>query len=74
MEESVDKGRVDVPFYRLEPQSMEACACESIDYALMEKSDRVAVVPVDMDWSDIGSWQALWDVSAKDTDGNVVQG
>lgn len=74
MEESVDKGRVDVPFYRLEPLSMEACACESIDYALMEKSDRVAVVPVDMDWSDIGSWQALWDVSAKDTDGNVVQG
>jgi mannose-1-phosphate guanylyltransferase/mannose-6-phosphate isomerase len=74
MEESVDKGQADEPFFKLDPMSMEACACESIDYALMEKSDRVAVVPVDMAWSDIGSWQALWDVSAKDADGNVVQG
>lgn len=74
MEESIDKGEADEPFYRLEQLSMEACACESIDYALMEKSGRVAVVPVDMDWSDIGSWQALWDVSDKDPDGNVVHG
>ena len=74
MEAAFDKGTVDQPFFRLEQLSMEACACESIDYLLMEKSDRVAVVPVDMDWSDIGSWQALWDVSAKDTEGNVVQG
>ena len=74
MEESVEKGHVDEPFFRLDRLSMESCACESIDYALMEKSERVAVVPVDMDWSDIGSWQALWDVSAKDSAGNVVQG
>ena len=74
MEDAVDKGRVDEPFFRLEQTSMEACACESIDYSLMEKSERVAVVPVDMDWNDIGSWQALWDVSAKDAEGNVVQG
>ena len=74
MEEAVEKGKVDEPFFRLEQTSMEACACESIDYSLMEKSERVAVVPVDMDWNDIGSWQALWDVSAKDSDGNVVQG
>jgi mannose-1-phosphate guanylyltransferase/mannose-1-phosphate guanylyltransferase/mannose-6-phosphate isomerase len=74
MEVSVDKGRVDEPFFRLEQMSMEACACESIDYALMEKSGRIAIVPVDMEWSDIGSWQALWDVSEKDHEGNVVQG
>jgi len=74
MEESVGKGQEDEPFFRLDHLSMEACACESIDYSLMEKSERVAVVPVDMDWSDIGSWQALWDVSAKDAEGNVVQG
>jgi mannose-1-phosphate guanylyltransferase/mannose-1-phosphate guanylyltransferase/mannose-6-phosphate isomerase len=74
MEESVDKGQVDEPFFRLDQLSMEACACESIDYSLMEKSERVAVVPVDMDWSDIGSWQAIWDVSAKDSEGNVVHG
>ncbi len=74
MEESVEKGQVDESFFRLDPLSMEACACESIDYALMEKSERVVVVPVDMDWSDIGSWQALWEVSAKDAEGNVVHG
>lgn len=74
MEESIAKGRWDEPFYRLDPVSMEACACESIDYALMEKSEQVAVVPVDMDWNDIGSWQALWDVSVKDNEGNVVHG
>jgi mannose-1-phosphate guanylyltransferase/mannose-6-phosphate isomerase len=74
MEESVEKGQVDEPFFRLDQLSMEACACESIDYSLMEKSDRVAVVPVDMNWSDIGSWRALWEVSAKDAAGNVVQG
>jgi mannose-1-phosphate guanylyltransferase/mannose-1-phosphate guanylyltransferase/mannose-6-phosphate isomerase len=74
MKKSVEKGQEDEPFFRLDPLSMEACACESIDYALMEKSERVSVVPVDMDWSDIGSWQALWDVSAKNTEGNVLQG
>ncbi len=74
MEKSVAKGQDDELFFRLDQASMEACACESIDYALMEKSDRIAVVPVDMDWSDIGSWKALWDVSEKDRDGNVVQG
>jgi len=74
MEEAVARGKVDAPFFRLEQSSMEACVSESIDYALMEKSERVAVVPVDMDWNDIGSWQALWDVSAKDAAGNVVQG
>ncbi len=74
MEESVDRGQVDEPFFRLDKLSMEACACESIDYALMEKSEQVAVVPVDIDWNDIGSWQALWEVSVKDTSGNVVHG
>ena len=64
----------DDHFFRLDQLSMEACACESIDYALMEKSDKIAVVPVDMDWSDIGSWQALWDVSEKDRNSNVVHG
>jgi mannose-1-phosphate guanylyltransferase/mannose-6-phosphate isomerase len=74
MEKSVAQGRTDGSFFRLNPENMAACACESIDYALMEKSDRIAMVPVDMDWNDIGSWQALWDVSEKDRDGNVVHG
>ena len=74
MEKSVDMGQDDEPFFRLNQLSMESCARESIDYALMEKSDQIAVVPVDMGWSDIGSWQALWEVSEKDHDNNVVQG
>jgi mannose-1-phosphate guanylyltransferase/mannose-6-phosphate isomerase len=74
MEKAVRKGEPDEPFFRLERNSMEACECLSIDYALMEKSDRVAMVPVDMEWNDIGSWRALWDVSNKDQGGNVVQG
>lgn len=74
MRESIKNGREDGEFYRLDPQAMIACPEDSIDYALMEKSDRVAVVPVDMGWSDIGSWKSLWEISDKDEDNNVVQG
>jgi mannose-1-phosphate guanylyltransferase/mannose-6-phosphate isomerase len=74
MEDAVARGKVEEPFFRLEQSSMEACTSQSIDYSLMEKSEQVAVVPVDMEWNDIGSWQALWDVSAKDGAGNVIQG
>lgn len=74
MEQSVANGQEDEPFFRLDRVAMESCVSESIDYSLMEKSEQVAVVPVDMAWSDIGSWQALWSVSAKDAAGNVVHG
>jgi len=46
----------------------------SIDYAVMERSSHVSVVPVDMGWSDVGSWDALWRVTVPDADGNVVRG
>jgi len=74
MQDAVMNGEKDLSFFRLQEKSMIACPDDSIDYALMEKSDRVAVVPTDMDWSDIGSWKALWEVSEKDKDGNVFQG
>jgi len=74
MQKSVDQGKPDEPFFRLDLSCMESCQSLSIDYALMEKSARVVVVPVDMEWNDIGSWRALWDVSNKDQDGNVVYG
>jgi mannose-1-phosphate guanylyltransferase len=51
-----------------------ACPSDSIDYAVMEKSDRVAMVPVSMGWSDVGSWDALHSLADKDTDGNAVRG
>ena len=46
----------------------------SIDYAVMEKTDRAAVVPVEMGWSDVGSWEALWEISAKDRAGMAIRG
>jgi len=44
------------------------------DKAVMEKSSRVAIVPCDPAWSDIGSWESLWEISKKDGDGNVIEG
>ncbi|MEW6218236.1 MAG: mannose-1-phosphate guanylyltransferase/mannose-6-phosphate isomerase [Thermodesulfobacteriota bacterium] len=74
MEMAVAAGRADGTFFHLDRQAMTDCPSDSIDYCLMEKSDQVAVVPADLGWSDIGSWQALWEVSPKDGDGNVVVG
>lgn len=74
MREAVEMGSEDPPFFRLRAQSMMAAPSDSIDYVLMEKSDKVAVVPADLDWSDIGSWKALWEVEDKDDMGNVILG
>ncbi|MBC8257501.1 MAG: mannose-1-phosphate guanylyltransferase/mannose-6-phosphate isomerase [SAR324 cluster bacterium] len=52
----------------------EEIAADSIDYALFEKSKNVAVLPVEMDWSDLGSWESIFQVSEKDEQGNVLRG
>lgn len=52
--------------------ALETCPSTSIDYAVMEHSDRIAVVPIDLDWSDVGSWAAVYEIEPKDTNGNVV--
>ncbi|MBT4587816.1 MAG: mannose-1-phosphate guanylyltransferase/mannose-6-phosphate isomerase [Rhodospirillaceae bacterium] len=72
--EAVQKSITDMDFHRLDEESFAACPSNSIDYAVMEKSENVAVVPVDMGWSDVGSWDALWQVLDKDGDGNVTSG
>ena len=64
----------DLDFLRLEETGFEACPSISIDYAVMAKIDRAVVVPAAFDWSDIGSWSALWSISEKDQSGNVVIG
>ncbi len=74
MRESVLLGKRDGNFFRLDAGAMGRSPSDSIDYALMEKTDRAAVVAADLDWSDIGSWHALWEVSEKDAEGNVTQG
>lgn len=74
MREAVLLGHKDQRFFRLDEGAMSKCPSDSIDYALMEKTDRAAVVAADLSWSDIGSWHALWEVMAKDENGNVSQG
>ena len=74
MEEAVLNGSRDDKFFRFSTPEMEACLEDSIDYALMEKTERGVVVTADLGWSDIGSWQALYEVLEKDEAGNVCQG
>ncbi len=74
MKDATDSGREDGVFFRFDTEAMSKCPSDSIDYALMEKTDKAAVVDADLGWNDIGSWQALWSVLDKDADGNISQG
>jgi mannose-1-phosphate guanylyltransferase / mannose-6-phosphate isomerase len=67
-------GTTDLDFFRLDRAAFEDAPAVSIDYAVMEKTDKAAMVPVDMGWSDVGSWRALWEIGTKDQSGNVVVG
>jgi mannose-1-phosphate guanylyltransferase / mannose-6-phosphate isomerase len=64
----------DMDFCRLEEKAFAACPSDSIDYAVMEKTQDAVVVPCDIGWSDIGSWSSLWQASPADADGNVALG
>jgi mannose-1-phosphate guanylyltransferase/mannose-6-phosphate isomerase len=64
----------DLDFIRLEPAAFAAAPSISIDYAVAEHTRRAAVVPADLGWSDVGSWDALWELGAKDAAGNVAIG
>jgi mannose-1-phosphate guanylyltransferase/mannose-6-phosphate isomerase len=72
--EAVAKGRRDLDFQRLDEDAFKACPSKSIDYAVMEKTALATVVPVDMGWSDVGSWQSLWEASPRDEKGTVSVG
>jgi mannose-1-phosphate guanylyltransferase/mannose-6-phosphate isomerase len=68
-------GRVhDLDFTRLDAAAFTACPNISLDYAVAERTSVAAVVPADLGWSDVGSWDALWEQSAKDADGNAIKG
>lgn len=67
-------GSQDMHFTRVDAAAFAACPEDSIDYAVMERTDDAVMVALDAGWSDIGSWSALWDVSAKDQQGNVFKG
>jgi mannose-1-phosphate guanylyltransferase/mannose-6-phosphate isomerase len=67
-------GGTDKNFQFLDKNAFSKCPSLSIDYAVMEHTDKAAVVPVDMGWNDIGTWKSLWEASEKDTNGNVLKG
>ncbi len=71
---SVINAVKDMDFIRLEATSFNRSPNISIDYAIMEKSDKVVAVPLDAGWNDIGVWQSLYDVGSKDEKGNIVKG
>ena len=64
----------DGDFIRLDRDAFAACPADSIDYAVMERTDSAQVLPVDIGWNDVGSWSALWDVARRDADGNATLG
>jgi mannose-1-phosphate guanylyltransferase/mannose-6-phosphate isomerase len=71
---AAEKLDPDHEFLRLDRAAFAAVPSDSIDYAVMEKTDAAMVLPVDMGWNDVGSWSALWDVSPQDADGNACHG
>lgn len=72
--EALAAAKIDLDFTRLDKDIFATCPADSIDYAVMEKSDKVAVIPLDAGWNDVGSWSALWDVTGKDQAGNAIKG
>jgi mannose-1-phosphate guanylyltransferase/mannose-6-phosphate isomerase len=71
---SVAAATDDLGFLRLGKEAFLACPAEAIDRAVMERTAHAAVIPADFDWSDVGSWSALWDLAEKDAAGNAARG
>ena len=72
--QALDQATEDLKFLRLDAAAFRACPSDSIDYALMEKTDKAAVVALDCGWTDVGSWSALYEMREKDENGNVCIG
>ncbi|MDP3904116.1 MAG: mannose-1-phosphate guanylyltransferase/mannose-6-phosphate isomerase [Methylococcaceae bacterium] len=71
---ALSAAKIDLDFVRLNKEIFSTCPSDSIDYAVMEKTDKAVVIPLDADWNDVGSWSALWDVTDKDGSGNAING
>ena len=72
--EAYQKAATDLDFLRLAEDAFASCPSDSIDYAVMEKTSKAVVVPLDAGWSDLGSWAALYDAGEADESGNVISG
>src|SRR5688500_10863140 len=73
-ERAYRQGKRDGVFYRVDAAAFAECPSDSIDYAVMEKTSDAMVVRLEAGWSDVGAWDALWGIEAKDADGNVIHG
>ncbi len=71
---AVNEGFLDLDFFRLGTAAFERCPSDSIDYAVMEKTDNGAMIPLDAGWNDLGSWEALWATGGKNSESNVLLG
>ncbi|MDA0110524.1 mannose-1-phosphate guanylyltransferase/mannose-6-phosphate isomerase [Vibrio sp. La 4.2.2] len=72
--ETISLAKRDLDFVRFDIDSFKKCRAESIDYAVMEKTELAVVVPLDSSWNDLGSWSSVWELTPKDRDGNVSKG
>lgn len=72
--EAISLAQNDLDFVRVDKASFDKCPSDSIDYAVMEKTDSAVMVPLDAGWNDVGSWASLWSVCEKDQNGNVIRG
>jgi mannose-1-phosphate guanylyltransferase/mannose-6-phosphate isomerase len=73
-EKSIESAELDTDFIRPDADSFKSSPANSIDYAVMERTENATVVPLVAGWSDVGSWAALHDVSKQDEDGNTISG
>ncbi|MCG9597812.1 mannose-1-phosphate guanylyltransferase/mannose-6-phosphate isomerase [Vibrio sp. Isolate25] len=71
---AIESPSLDQEFIRVDKAIFEMCPDDSIDYAVMEKTDSAMVVPMEAGWSDVGSFSALWEISCKDSHNNVLNG
>jgi len=74
IEQAVEAAGRDLGFVTLDPQAFGRAVAKSIDYAVMERTDHIAVMPVSYGWSDVGSWHAVWELSKRDAADNAAQG
>ena len=71
---SIEQGKNDLDFFRLDKDSFEKCPNKSIDIAIMEKTNLGTVLPLNAGWSDVGSWKSIWETGEKDQDSNLIEG
>ncbi|HVO02097.1 MAG TPA: mannose-1-phosphate guanylyltransferase/mannose-6-phosphate isomerase [Candidatus Cybelea sp.] len=72
--DALARRQADLDFLRLDAEAFAKSPADSIDYAVMERTERAATVPLDAGWSDVGAWSELWAISERDAEGNATRG